>query len=223
MSYGTASPGDLGRRLAYHRRRLGLTRRQVAERAGVVPGYVQYLETYPSPLDEGVLLRLAAALETTALELLGGNADRPPGQGGPAGRPVLRPLGRDECLRLIAPGGVGRVAYAGSTGPAVFPVNYVFHGGAIVFRTRAGGPMDRDLRGGVAGVAVRAGFEVDRIDEAERRGWSVLVQGPAQHLAPDETPPQAAVLDVRPWAGGERDQCIRIIAQEVSGRRIEGI
>ncbi|MFG1969058.1 pyridoxamine 5'-phosphate oxidase family protein [Nonomuraea fuscirosea] len=30
-----------------------------------------------------------------------------------------------ECLRLIAPGGIGRVAFSGSHGPTVLPVNYV--------------------------------------------------------------------------------------------------
>ncbi|MFC4536050.1 helix-turn-helix domain-containing protein [Sphaerisporangium dianthi] len=217
MPYGTTSPGDLGRRVAYHRRRLGLTRRQVAERAGMAPGYLEYLETYPSSADEGVLLRLAAALETTAAELLGGGTDRPPGQGRPAVRPVLRALGRDECLRLISPGGVGRVAFSGPTGPAAFPVNYAFQDGAIVFRTRAGGPMDQSLRSGAEGVDVKVGFEVDHIDEARREGWSVLVQGPAHHLSPGEG------QGVEPWAGGGRDLCVRIVPHEITGRRIRGM
>ncbi len=38
------SPGDLSRRIAYHRNRLGLTREQLAERAGMAPGFIEYLE-----------------------------------------------------------------------------------------------------------------------------------------------------------------------------------
>ncbi|WP_248963234.1 pyridoxamine 5'-phosphate oxidase family protein [Sphaerisporangium perillae] len=221
MSHGTASPGDLGRRIAYHRGRLGLSREQLADRAGMAPGYVRYLEESPASINEGMLLRLAAALETTAGELLGGATDRPPGQSRPSVRPVLHALEREECLRLISPGGVGRVAFNDpSSGPVVVPVNYVFHEGAVVFRTQAGGLIDQDLRSGVAGVEIKIGFEVDHIDEAMRGGWSVLVQGPGHHVSAEELP-EAARSGVEPWAGGERDLYIRIVPHEVTGRRIE--
>jgi nitroimidazol reductase NimA-like FMN-containing flavoprotein (pyridoxamine 5'-phosphate oxidase superfamily) len=29
-----------------------------------------------------------------------------------------------ECLKLISPGGIGRIAYSSRSGPAVLPVNY---------------------------------------------------------------------------------------------------
>ncbi|MFI7708703.1 pyridoxamine 5'-phosphate oxidase family protein [Nonomuraea sp. NPDC049480] len=81
-----------------------------------------------------------------------------------AAEPVLEVLEREECLALVAPGGIGRVAFNGSHGPTVLPVNYKFHDGAIVFRTSYGGPMDQDLRTGVQGVDILIGFQVDRID-----------------------------------------------------------
>ncbi|WP_240777472.1 pyridoxamine 5'-phosphate oxidase family protein [Nonomuraea basaltis] len=140
-----------------------------------------------------------------------------PSSSGPA--TALRTLEPDECLRLIAPGGIGRVAFNGSHGPTVLPVNYTMHDGAIVFRTAHGGPMDEDLSTGVEGVDIKIAFEVDLIDEARHEGWSVLIQGPAHHLREDKVPDAA----VTPWAGGDRHLYVRIVPHEVTGRRIHSL
>ncbi|WP_336206767.1 helix-turn-helix domain-containing protein [Nonomuraea sp. LPB2021202275-12-8] len=214
--------GDLGRRIAHHRARLGLTRDQVAERAAVSPGYVEYLEENTGSPSTDAVARLADALQTTVDDLLGGAFDRPPGRGAAAAAPALEKLDQEECLRLIAPGGIGRVAFNGSHGPTVLPVNYKVHDGAVLFRTAQGGPMDKDLRTGVQGVEIKVGFEVDRIDEARREGWSVLVQGPVHHVPQEETV-QLTGSDVSPWAGGERQLYVRIIPSQITGRRIRGL
>ncbi|MCK2215931.1 pyridoxamine 5'-phosphate oxidase family protein [Actinomadura sp. ATCC 31491] len=214
--------GDLGRRLIHHRERLGLTRDQVAERAEMSPGYLKYLEENADTPDTGALYRLADALGTTTDELLGGGRDRPPGHGPARAHPSLEVLDEEECRRLIQPGGIGRVAFSGSHGPTVLPVNYKVHEGAVVFRTAYGGPLDRDLRSGVAGVDIKIAFEVDRIDEAAREGWSVLVQGAAHHV-PEEEAAAVTGAGVTPWAGGERHLYVRIVPQQITGRRIHGM
>ncbi|GAA2310489.1 hypothetical protein GCM10010149_71110 [Nonomuraea roseoviolacea subsp. roseoviolacea] len=214
--------GDLGRRIAYHRERRGLTREQLAERAAMAPGYVEYVEEHPDTIATGALTRLAGALGVSPGELLGGSADRPPGPGPARAAPMLEKLDRDECLRLIAPGGIGRVAFAGPDGPTVLPVNYKLHEGAVVFRTAQGGQMDQALRTGMEGVEVKIGFEVDQIDEARREGWSVLVQGPA-HLVKEEELDAVMGAQVSPWAGGARELYIRILPHQVTGRRIRGL
>ncbi|MEV0584524.1 pyridoxamine 5'-phosphate oxidase family protein [Nonomuraea sp. NPDC050310] len=132
-----------------------------------------------------------------------------------APEPVLIDLSPEECLRLISPGGIGRVAFAGFDGPTVLPVTYVLHDGVVVFRTRAGGAMDHDLRTGMEGVDFKIAFEVDRIDETTHLGWSVLIRGPIHHLPDGER-----LSTVQPWAGGERDLYITIRPQTVTGRRI---
>ncbi|NUR90535.1 MAG: pyridoxamine 5'-phosphate oxidase family protein, partial [Nonomuraea sp.] len=182
-------------------------------------GNVQYYEDYADVPDTGTVNRLAAALETSAQDLMGGGRDRPPGPGPAMAHPVLETLDREECLRLIAPGGVGRVAFNDPEGPSVLPVNYVMDQGAVVFRTAAGGPMDDDLRTGLEGVDVKIGFEVDRLDEAMRQGWSVLVRGAAHHV-PAERTEELAGLHLTPWAGGDRPVYIRVVPHRVSGRRI---
>ncbi|TDD39346.1 helix-turn-helix domain-containing protein [Nonomuraea terrae] len=214
--------GDLGRRIIHHRERLGATREQVAEKAQMSPGYLKYLEENADTPDTGTLYRLANALDTTAAELLGGGHDRPPGQGPAMAHPTLERLDETEALRLIEPGGIGRVAFNGLHGLTVLPVNYKMHHGDIVFRTAAGGPMDKELRSGVEGVEIKIGFEVDRIDEANREGWSVLVQGPAHHVPPEEVD-EVAGAGVTPWAGGERRLYIRISPHQITGRRIHGV
>ncbi|WP_084965542.1 helix-turn-helix domain-containing protein [Thermoactinospora rubra] len=213
---------DLGRRLVAQRERLGLTPEQVAERADMDPGYLRFLEEHPALPPTETLDRLAKALETTTDDLLGGGRDRPPGRGAGMAAPHLRGLDREECMRLIAPGGIGRVAFGGFGGPVVLPVNYKVHAGGIVFRTRHGGAMEEQLRTGVAGVDVIIAFQVDRIDEVRREGWSVLVQGPA-HLVPAEEVASVAAAGVTPWVGGERDLYIRISPDRVVGRRVTSL
>jgi nitroimidazol reductase NimA-like FMN-containing flavoprotein (pyridoxamine 5'-phosphate oxidase superfamily) len=48
---------------------------------------------------------------------------------------VLETLDEAECLRLIAPGGIGRLVFSGQWDLTVLPVNYKLYDGAILFRT----------------------------------------------------------------------------------------
>jgi transcriptional regulator with XRE-family HTH domain len=207
-------PGDLGRRVAQRRRELGLTREELAALADVQPEYLAYLEERPAQVSADTLLGLAGALGTTPTALLGGELDRPPGHAKAAPRPRLETLDRAECLRLIAAGGVGRVVFTAAAGPVALPVNYTLADGAILFRTGPGSPA-------AAQVGERVGFEVDRIDEARREGWSVLAVGQASAVAdPSELGRLHERPPVEPWAGGERELYLRIEPEQVSGRRI---
>ena len=132
---------------------------------------------------------------------------------------VIEELDENECLYLISPGGVGRIAYTGRFGPAVLPVNYSVQDGAVLFRTVEYGPLDQDLRTGIANADYIVAFEIDDIDMAERRGWSVLIQGPAHHLCVDE---EDAIRKggIETWAPGDRDLFIRIVPSRITGRRV---
>jgi nitroimidazol reductase NimA-like FMN-containing flavoprotein (pyridoxamine 5'-phosphate oxidase superfamily) len=134
---------------------------------------------------------------------------------------VLEELDENECLYLISPGGVGRIAYTGRFGPAVLPVNYTVKDGAIVFRTAEHGALDEDLRTGIRNADFMVAFEIDDINMAARHGWSVLVQGPAHHLTGDE---EAAAREagVDTWAPGGRDLFIKITPSRMTGRRVVG-
>jgi nitroimidazol reductase NimA-like FMN-containing flavoprotein (pyridoxamine 5'-phosphate oxidase superfamily) len=209
-------PGDLSKRITQRRAELHLSQTQVAAHAGLSLRYLEYLERYPARPTPAALRRLAAALRTTPAALLGGGANLPPGHGPrPANLRIISKLMPAECRRLIASGGVGRIAFTTLTGPMVVPVNFAVLAGTIVIRTAEGTVINGHADGLVA-------LEVDHIDEALCQGWSVLVRGPAHRVThpaePGRLPEKAAVW---PWPGGEREVYVRIVPSQVTGRRIE--
>jgi len=134
---------------------------------------------------------------------------------------VIEELDDAESLRLIAPGGIGRIAYASRFGPAVLPVNYKWHEGAVVFRTTRHSALDEDLQTGITGGDYMVAFEIDEIDVLSRQGWSVLIQGPAHHVEGAAEREAAAQAGVEPWPAGERELFLRIVPHRVTGRRIK--
>jgi uncharacterized protein len=126
----------------------------------------------------------------------------------------LEELPVDECVELIGAKRVGRVGVSPSTGPQIFPVNFVLHEGNILFRvapySRLAGLLDETL----------VAFEVDEIDDFLECGWSVLVVGRA-HLVADLTGlPHMWAERPHPWASGGRDLYIRIDPTNITGRRV---
>ena len=209
-----AAPSDLAERVAHRRRELGLSREEVARRAGIAAGYLNYVEHGAAvAIPRGSLIRLAAALETSVTALRGGMVYRPPGPGRAGPHPRLDVLTPEECEAHLAGGGVGRLVFLATGVPLALPVNFRYLDGDIVFRTRAGGAL-------AAAAGTIVSFEVDQIDEAMSEGWSVLASGHA-HLVdnPDELE-QIAALGIEPWPGGRRETVIRIQTGQLSGRSI---
>ena len=207
-----ASSGDLARRIAQRRDELGLSREAVATRAGMHPGYLDYLEQTPTAaLSTGALLRLAGALETTVSSLSGGDAVRPPGTGRAGPHPSLEALSRQECEAHLQMGGVGRIVFSSYRGPVALPVNFGFTETGIVFRT------DSDMADAVTANST-VGFEVDRIDDAMSEGWSVLVTGHVERVRDDDELAALSELGIEPWAGGDREIFVRVAIAEISGR-----
>lgn len=133
---------------------------------------------------------------------------------------AITELDEDQCMQLISPGGVGRIAYSSRYGTAILPVHYKVHDGAIVFRTAEHGPLDEDLRTGIEGADYTVAFEIDNVDEASREGWSVLLHGPAHHVVTDEDRAWAEKADVETWPPGAQELFVRIIPSRVTGRRV---
>ena len=126
----------------------------------------------------------------------------------------LRTLDPAECLRLLEPGGVGRVGVAAAEGIVIVPVNIALAGKCVVFRTAPDTLLAVYAHGQVS-------FEVDQIDEERREGWSVLVHGHA-HTVTDEREIRRLEEGTRltPWAGGARDVFVRITPAQISGRAV---
>jgi len=164
-------------------------------------------------------------MSDSASETAPGRPAGPAGSAGLAssagsGRRVLEHLEEAECLRLISPGGVGRIAFTGRFGPTVLPVNYRLVEDTIVFRTTQDSPTEEDLRTGIAHAEYKVAFEIDEFNVADKAGWSVLVQGSVHHV--DSEAERAALVEagVEPWPEGLREHFIRITPTRITGRRI---
>jgi hypothetical protein len=98
----------------------------------------------------------------------------------------------------------------------VFVVNYEFDGDGIVVRTDTGLKLE--------GATVRrVAFEIDHVDPGPPgTGWSVVAHGVGNDVtdAIDLPSARARALPLAPWAGGEREQWIRISGLVLTGRRI---
>lgn len=129
-------------------------------------------------------------------------------------RTGLEVLGRDECMRLLAGRGIGRVAVVEGGHPAIFPVNYVLEGDEILFRTGGGTKFDAAVRG------QNVAFEIDESDPLYHTGWSVVVNGRAEEITDPERLAGIAEGRLRPWAEGAKDHVVAVHTERVTGRRI---
>jgi nitroimidazol reductase NimA-like FMN-containing flavoprotein (pyridoxamine 5'-phosphate oxidase superfamily) len=138
----------------------------------------------------------------------------PPGQRRGAQDAALETMSAEKCRTHLARGGIGRFLFVADRGPVAVPVNFAMVGDDVVFRTD-----DRTDAAGAAGQQ-KVSFEVDHIDDALSEGWSVLLTGAANILTRPDDLHVAAELGVEPWAGGGRDTYIRLLVEEMTGRRV---
>jgi nitroimidazol reductase NimA-like FMN-containing flavoprotein (pyridoxamine 5'-phosphate oxidase superfamily) len=136
---------------------------------------------------------------------------------------VLEELDEAESLRLIAPGGIGRIGFSGRYGPTVMPVNYQLYEGTIVFRTTPDSATDEDLRTGIPNAEYKVAFEIDDFDTAAKTGWSVLIQGSAHHVESDAERASVVGAGVEPWPGGDRELFLRVVPTRITGRRVRHV
>jgi hypothetical protein len=175
--------GDLGRRILERQEELNLTVVQVAESAGTAANYLEY--------------RLALALDMPSSAFRGGQQSRAQGRLGAAPDPHLVTMNEKECEDYLAEGGVGRVIFRSAGRPVALPVNFKTLAGDIIFRSGDDGEVSA-----ISGEEP-VSFEVDRIDDAMREGWSVLATGTVRPVSADEQIHEVQALGVEPWAGGK--------------------
>jgi nitroimidazol reductase NimA-like FMN-containing flavoprotein (pyridoxamine 5'-phosphate oxidase superfamily) len=118
------------------------------------------------------------------------------------------------CRQLLVRCTFGRVAFDGDDGLTVLPVNCLFSGDVVVFRTQEGSALDR-LDDGRA-----VAFETDHVDPVSESGWSVLIRGKATHLTDQERTAALTETGIHTWAPGPRDRWVQIHPQRITGRII---
>jgi nitroimidazol reductase NimA-like FMN-containing flavoprotein (pyridoxamine 5'-phosphate oxidase superfamily) len=133
---------------------------------------------------------------------------------------VVQRLDEAECLRLLGPGGLGRLVYNSRYGPMALPVDYKMHEGSVAFRTIQDTFTDEDLRTGIADAEYDVALEVDQIDLAAREGWTVLLRGAAHHVETEAERASLMNAGVEPWIEGEPEHFIRIAPTRIWGHRI---
>ncbi len=132
----------------------------------------------------------------------------------PDAHAALQTLSPVECLDLLEPGGVGRVAFYSAGEIMILPVNFAMTRKSIVFRTAPDALL-------AVYADAKVSFEADLLDDALHAGWSVLVHGHA-HKVTDERDIKHLEdrTHLEPWAAGARDVYVRIAPTRISGRRI---
>jgi uncharacterized protein len=120
-------------------------------------------------------------------------------------------LGEDESWALLSSLTLGRLATSVDGQPDVFPVNFVVVRREIIIRTAAGTKMAE------AALNQRVAFEAD--DHGVERGWSVVVKGLAQILTTADEIATADRAQVLPWTATVKKHYLRIVADEITGRR----
>jgi nitroimidazol reductase NimA-like FMN-containing flavoprotein (pyridoxamine 5'-phosphate oxidase superfamily) len=122
-------------------------------------------------------------------------------------------LDQDTCWDLLASAPVGRLAISIQNHPDIFPVNHVVDDREVVFRTAEGTKLAAALLG--ASVA----YEVDGYDPAAGEAWSVVVKGRAEELDRLLDVLHAEDLPLYPWNASYKPRFVRIVPDEVTGRR----
>lgn len=127
--------------------------------------------------------------------------------------PETRILKLHECWRSLRSSSVGRLALVGSTGPEIFPVNYLPGDGTLIFRTGPGTKLDALLEGGPVAL------EADGFNPYGTIAWSVVVKGHPEAIPADDVDQETADQELSPWEPGAKDHLFRITPTEISGRR----
>jgi uncharacterized protein len=115
-----------------------------------------------------------------------------------------------ECRLLLHSRTLGRVGLHIADQLAIFPVYYAVMDHDIVFRTDPGTKLDAAL------LETPVVFEVDSASP----GWSVLVRGHAQQLRDADSVAHARTLLGHDWPAGQREQYVRIVTEQITGRRL---
>ena len=123
----TRQRGDLANRIVRRRQELGLTHEQLAKLAHVDVGYLEYLEQRGGDANADLLMRPANALQTTPMNLAGGDVGRAPGPGRPGPTLRLRRLPMSSVLGIFFPAASGALSLLPSEVHRV-PVNFRFVG-----------------------------------------------------------------------------------------------
>lgn len=127
--------------------------------------------------------------------------------------PGIEHLSTRECWDAFRSADIGRLAVIIDDHPEIFPVTYVVDHGTVVFRSAEGSKVDGVLSGH------SLAFEVDGYDRSTNRAWSAVIKGTAERPQGIDDAAAAAMLPLFPWQAGAKNRFVRIVPDEITGRR----
>lgn len=126
--------------------------------------------------------------------------------------PETEVLDTAACLALLREEPFGRLAVIVNGRPEIYPVNHAVHHGSVIFRTSNGSKLH-------ASVGQPVAYEIDGVDEAAGKAWSVVVAGVAHEVQQLHDILEALDLPVFPWEEGPKPHFVRIDPDGITGRR----
>jgi len=131
----------------------------------------------------------------------------------PATAGTTEPLSQAECWGHLHSAGLGRLATAANGQVDIFPVNYLVHDEAILFRSAPGTKLSNLT------AAPLVAFEADGFDG--RWHWSVIVHGRATRLSDEADIVESGVEKLVTWSSTPKFNYVRITPTDVTGIRID--
>lgn len=117
------------------------------------------------------------------------------------------------CWALMRSVETGRLGVTVNGEPDIFPVNFLVDHGTVIFRTASGTKRSAAING------PRVAFEADGLVAATGQAWSVVIKGHAEAITQLHELVGTTALPLYPWHTGPKHHLIRIVAEEITGRR----
>lgn len=126
----------------------------------------------------------------------------------------LLELPRTECEERLRSAVLGRLGVVMDGRPLVFPMCHVFVDGELAFPTNTGTKMHAALSWPYVA------YEVDGIEPDGLAAWSVMVTGHAEEITNPDRKRRLASLRDAPWRNSPTLRWVRLIPEDITGRRI---
>ena len=127
--------------------------------------------------------------------------------------PGAQILKQDDCWALLRTAPIGRLAVSVAGQPDLFPINFLVDHATIVFRTAEGTKL------AATAISPKVAFEADGYDLDRGEAWSVVIKGRAEEIIRMYDLIDSFRFPLFPWAPGPKHRFVRILPEQVTGRR----